>query len=639
MAISNTATYAVGFGNGVQTIFDVKNGSQGIYFADASDLVVTLRVSTTITPQTLGSHYTVSGAGSDTGKVTFIVAPDNGAEVRIERFTPLTQTVDLTNGGAFNPTTISGELDKLTRVSQDSDRRIDRAIEISLTDLANGVNPVLPVAEASKLIGWDGTATGLQNTNAASFGLSIGSVTTGSAGSSASATIGGTATAAVLNLTIPRGDQGASGGGTGDVVAAQNLNDLASKKTAFDNLSIHGADVASAATIDLDAATGNLVDVTGTTTITAVTLSNGRWRRVRFTGALTLTHGANLVLPGAANIITAAGDYAEFSGYAAGVVRCSNYERANGTSVAGVANNSVTNAMLADVATATFKGRTTAGTGDPEDLTATQATAIINNMVGDSGAGGTKGLVPAPAAGDTAAAKFLKANGTWAVPAGTIGSCNIVNGGATGGQYLESCTQSVAAGVLTLTFTKAVDQVGGGGGGGGACFPAGSLVRMADGSERAIETIEPGDLLWSPTGPATVDHLHVTTLGWRKYWRMADGSLHWSDEHGFAVDRGGDRRLWSMNVDMLMREAEEGLFPGIADWDWIYEGEAGREEMFVTVDGVKPNVAVRSRTGAHSKLPLYMPFMQNNELIAVNGYVVAGNLGLGCDYKSIWRGL
>jgi hypothetical protein len=37
-------------------------------------------------------------------------------------------------------------------------------------------------------------------------------------------------------------------------------------------------------------------------------------------------------------------------------------------------------------------------------------------MVGDTGAGGTAGAAPAPAAGDNAAGKFLKANGTWAVP-------------------------------------------------------------------------------------------------------------------------------------------------------------------------------------------------------------------------------
>lgn len=85
----------------------------------------------------------------------------------------------------------------------------------------------------------------------------------------------------------------------------------------------------------------------------------------------------------------------------------------SGSQAATIANDSVSNGKLANMATQTIKGRTTAGTGDPEDLTASQATAILNNMVGDSGAGGTKGLVPAPAAGDAAANKFLKADGTW----------------------------------------------------------------------------------------------------------------------------------------------------------------------------------------------------------------------------------
>lgn len=87
----------------------------------------------------------------------------------------------------------------------------------------------------------------------------------------------------------------------------------------------HGADVASAGTTNLDTTTGDLVDVTGTTTITAITLSEGREVTVRFTGALTLTNGASLVLPGAANITTEAGDIAVFRGYASGVVRCVNF--------------------------------------------------------------------------------------------------------------------------------------------------------------------------------------------------------------------------------------------------------------------------------------------------------------------------
>lgn len=87
-----------------------------------------------------------------------------------------------------------------------------------------------------------------------------------------------------------------------------------------------------------------------------------------------------------------------------------------GAATTTIANNVVTNAKLATMATATFKGRTTAGTGNAEDLTVTQATALLNVMVGDSGSGGTKGLVPAPATGD--ATKFLNGAGIWSIPSG-----------------------------------------------------------------------------------------------------------------------------------------------------------------------------------------------------------------------------
>lgn len=42
-----------------------------------------------------------------------------------------------------------------------------------------------------------------------------------------------------------------------------------------------------------------------------------------------------------------------------------------------ITNDSVTNAKLANMATATMKGRATAGTGDPEDLTPTQAKTVL----------------------------------------------------------------------------------------------------------------------------------------------------------------------------------------------------------------------------------------------------------------------
>jgi len=60
-----------------------------------------------------------------------------------------------------------------------------------------------------------------------------------------------------------------------------------------------------------------------------------------------------------------------------------------------------------------------AGTPSSQQVSFANVTKAISVMVGDSGSGGTKGLVPAPGAGDAAAGKFLKADGTFAVPSGT----------------------------------------------------------------------------------------------------------------------------------------------------------------------------------------------------------------------------
>jgi hypothetical protein len=55
---------------------------------------------------------------------------------------------------------------------------------------------------------------------------------------------------------------------------------------------------------------GNTVHITGTNTITSLGTAPqaGAWKLVIFDGALTLTHGANVNLPGSANITTAADD-------------------------------------------------------------------------------------------------------------------------------------------------------------------------------------------------------------------------------------------------------------------------------------------------------------------------------------------
>lgn len=98
---------------------------------------------------------------------------------------------------------------------------------------------------------------------------------------------------------------------------------------------------------------------------------------------------------------------------------------------ASPAAGSITNSQLADMVQSTIKGRAAgAGTGSPQDLTSAQAAAIIDAFTGDSGAGGVKGEVPAPAAGDAAANKFLKADGTWSTTPN--GAVTIASGNLTG---------------------------------------------------------------------------------------------------------------------------------------------------------------------------------------------------------------
>lgn len=96
-------------------------------------------------------------------------------------------------------------------------------------------------------------------------------------------------------------------------------------------------------------------------------------------------------------------------------------QNTTGTSASVTGTNVITNTNLAQMETNTIKGNSTGITTNASDLTATQVTAILNNFIGDSGSGGTKGLVPAPATGDGNSGKYLNATGGWSVPSGGSG--------------------------------------------------------------------------------------------------------------------------------------------------------------------------------------------------------------------------
>lgn len=90
-----------------------------------------------------------------------------------------------------------------------------------------------------------------------------------------------------------------------------------------------GADIASAATTDIGAATGNYINVTGSVNITALgTAQAGAERWVQFAAALTLTHNAtSLILPLGRDLVTAAGDLVQFMSEGGGNWRLSSHVR------------------------------------------------------------------------------------------------------------------------------------------------------------------------------------------------------------------------------------------------------------------------------------------------------------------------
>ena len=114
-----------------------------------------------------------------------------------------------------------------------------------------------------------------------------------------------------------------------------------------------GAALTTTASMSLAAATGGYVHISGTDTIAHLgTARAGTLRTLVFDDAATLTHSANLILPAAADITTAAGDIAIFRSEGSGAWRCVAYTKADGKAlVAASLGNTFTTIAVLDTAT------------------------------------------------------------------------------------------------------------------------------------------------------------------------------------------------------------------------------------------------------------------------------------------------
>ena len=124
---------------------------------------------------------------------------------------------------------------------------------------------------------------------------------------------------------------------TGTTSIGANLDDNLRRIQAIIRYIFNNDTIASASTTDLGSKESGLIGIAGTTTIASFgTVSAGIRKWVYFTGALTLTYnGTSMILPTAADILTANGDCALFVSLGSGNWRCLSYMRANGQNIAG----------------------------------------------------------------------------------------------------------------------------------------------------------------------------------------------------------------------------------------------------------------------------------------------------------------
>ncbi len=392
MTLSSTTISDQYSGDGSTTEFAISF----VFWDDADIEAILTDANGTETTWVLGTQYTLSGGSGSTGTLTVDTdptdyTPASGETLTIQSNLLNKQLTRLPAGGSFPSTSVEQQLDKVVRLIQQLSGEIGRMMKVPTVESSIGNLPSA-TNRASKFLAFD------TNGDPEALALSLND----NAVSAFIATLLDDADAETARTTL-----GATGLGANTYTGVQRW-----KK---------GSDVASANALTLGT-DGNAFDITGTTAITSIgTLGGNAWVLLQFDGILTFTHHAtDLILPGGANITTAAGDIAIMHEYATGDWRCASYTKADGTAV--VAGSSDTVVMSFGALTVAQNSTRYFG-GDYSDAGATEADKLFRYPV----TGTVSDLyvwARSVASGQTAAVTMRKDAGDTALTATVTGTDN-----------------------------------------------------------------------------------------------------------------------------------------------------------------------------------------------------------------------
>lgn len=157
MTVASSTDRATFPGNGVTQIFPLPFR----FFAN-SEIQAWLVTNATgaLTALTLGTHYTLSGAGdpevdgNPTSELTMLTAPTSLQSLFVLRVIPLTQPTDIVNQGKFFPEIHENVFDRLTMLTQQANGESKGAIRVAIGD-SEPARLAPAVSRANQLMGFD----------------------------------------------------------------------------------------------------------------------------------------------------------------------------------------------------------------------------------------------------------------------------------------------------------------------------------------------------------------------------------------------------------------------------------------------------------------------------------------------------
>ena len=554
MTISSNTRRKQYTANGILTSF--------IYdFEIFDDADLDVYVDTTL--QTITTHYTVTGAGTDGGgTVVFGSPPSNNAVVSIVSNRTIERTTSFSTNGVFRAADINDELDKIISFVSELSTAQSRTIRLPVTDGDKTVELPVSASRASKFLSFDAngnleistTVGAWQGNWATSTSYVKNDIIKDSTNSNiyialknhtAGASVAADVSASNLALVID-----AAAAASSATAAAASATAAASSASAAATSETNAANSATTATTQATTATTKASEAATSATNAATSETNAAASAsTATTQATTATTKASEAATSATNAATSETNAAASASTAAAEASTATTKASEAATSASNASTSETNAAnsattaTTQASTATTKASEAATSATNAATSESNAATSASNAATSATAAAASAAAAAASAGTIDGTAISDADADTTVETARTGNANKVFIRANG---VDAITVTESVGATTVTSS------------GNVAINAASNLRFYDTDSsnyvafKAAGTVS-SDVTWTlPNADGTADQLLKTNGSGTLSWQTVDGGL------GFVNSSIADAPASSSNYDLAESSAQDG---------------------------------------------------------------------------------